>query len=159
MFSRTAVRIQAAPAAQSRNGVRRVLVLLLSTVLMSGCLPDPHHAQAVQLLDQLVFARGMFNAQPPRPVDGCNAVGDVQTRLLGEPGLSTLEPAWTELFDAAEALQAVCGQSTLLAQPGTPSPAVEDARRRWERGIEREISVACDHLQRAAAALQRPMRC
>jgi hypothetical protein len=118
-----------------------------------GCLPDPHRAQSVELLDRLATARGMFAERPPRADEACQAVGDVQTRLLGEPGLVDIQPAWTQLRDAADALHAVCGQNMLLGQPSTESPAMVQARARWQQGIQREMSLACDHLRRAAAAL------
>jgi hypothetical protein len=107
----------------------------------------------------LAQARGIFAEQPTRANDACNMVGDVQTRLFGEPGLIDVQPGWTELRDAADALQAVCGQTALLAQPSTDSPAMVQARIRWRVGIEREMALACDHLRQAAAALERGAPC
>jgi hypothetical protein len=83
----------------------------------------------------------------------------VQTRLFGEPGLVDVQPGWTQLRDAADALQAVCGQTALLAQPSTDSPAIVQARVRWQAGIQREMALACDHLRHAAAALDRASPC
>lgn len=128
-------------------------------VLAAGCLPDPHRLQSVALLDQLDVARSMLSEQPPRLDQACNMVGDVQTRLYGEPGLVDVRPAWPRLRDAAEALQAVCGQGSLLAQPSTDSPAIRVARQRWQQGIQREMGLACDHLRAAAAALERGAPC
>jgi hypothetical protein len=115
--------------------------------------------QAAGLLDQLVMARAMFGEQPPRVTEGCNAVGDVQTRLYGEPGLAEVVPAWPALRDAAEALQSICGRGTLLGQPTNGSLVLTQARQRWEQGIQRESAVACDYLRTAAVALARPSPC
>jgi hypothetical protein len=127
--------------------------------LVSGCLADPHRAQSVDLLDQLTSARGIVADQPSRADEACNMVGDVQTRLFGEPGLVDVQPAWSQLRDAAAALQAVCGQTALLAQPSTESPAMVQARARWQAGIQREMALACDHLRQAAVALGRGTPC
>jgi hypothetical protein len=115
--------------------------------------------QMADLLDQLSAARGMLTEQPPRVDDACTVVGTAQTRLYGEPGLVDVRPAWPLLRDAADALQAACGQGMLLAQPSTDSPAVQTARQRWTQGIQREMGVACDHLRAAAAALGRVAPC
>ncbi len=136
------------------------LALSLSLVLQAGCLADPRKLQSVDLLDRLTSAREMFAEQPPAADEACTMVGDVQTRLYGEPGLVEVRPAWTALRDAAIALHAVCGQSTLLAHPSNnDSPTLVEARARWQLGIQREMGVACDHLREAAAALGRPSRC
>jgi hypothetical protein len=131
-----------------------VLVVLLA----SGCLADPQRVQTVDLLDRLTHARGELATFPP-PKDACNEIGDVETRLYGEPGLTEVEPAWSELADAAHALQAVCGQDILLVQPVTGSSALEAARARWSAGQQRELGVACDHLRAAASALSRDAPC
>jgi hypothetical protein len=147
---------------QEFGGHKGVTVLLLVSclaLLTAACLPDPQRGQMAQLLDQLTTARGMFADQGPRLEEACNMVGDVQTRLYGEPGLVDVRPAWPELRDAADALHAVCGQGRLLAQPSTGSAAMEQAQQRWQQGIQREMGVACDHLRAAAAALQRPTPC
>ena len=128
-------------------------------VLLAGCLADPQRIQSVDLFDRLERAHGMLTEQPPRVAEACNMVGDVQTRLYGEPGLIEVQPAWTALRDAASALHAVCGQTALLAQPSNASPALVQARGRWQQGIQREMGVACDHLREAAAALDRPASC
>jgi hypothetical protein len=86
-------------------------------------------------------------------------MGDIETRLYGEPGLVEVQPAWSRLANAAHALQAVCGQTALLAQPITGSPALERARAEWQQGIQRETDVACDHLRAAAIALNRRAPC
>jgi hypothetical protein len=138
---------------------KRITPLLLALLLLTGCLPDPQRLQAASLLDQLVMARGMFGEQPPRVADGCNAVGDVQTRLYGEPGLAEVRPAWPALRDAADALQSICGRDTLLDQPTNGSIALTQARQRWAQGIARESDVACDYLRTAAVALSRPAPC
>jgi hypothetical protein len=133
-----------------------VLVLL---GLATACLPEPQRLQSVTLLDQLTTARAMFGQQPVNADLACNIVGDVQTRLYGEPGLAELRPAWQALGQAAEALQAVCGQHNLLEQASTNSPTELQARQRWQAGMQREIGIACDHLREAASALDRPTPC
>ena len=97
--------------------------------------------------------------QNPPPADACIAVGDIETRLYGEPGLVEMQPTWSRLADAAHALQAVCGQTELLAQPISGSPALETARAEWLAGIQRELSVACDDLRAAALSLNRESPC
>ena len=129
-----------------------VSACLLIAVLASGCIGDAQTQQSVALLDQLSAAQKAFGQQPQ---DACDVVGNVQTRLYGEPGLSSVQPAWGHLRDAAAALQAVCGQTTLLAQPSNGSAALTQARQRWADGIRRENGLACDHLRQAAAALGR----
>jgi len=140
---------------------RRVTILpwlLPLFVALAACLPDPHRQQTSDLLDQLTSARQLLLQQAPTD-QACPIVGDVETRLNGEPGLMSVQPAWSQLADAAHALQAVCGQSTLLAQPSIDSPASQAARLRWQQGIQRELDVACDHLRAAAAALNRAATC
>ncbi len=129
------------------------------TLVATACLPDPRLARTADLLDQLSSARGMLQDQPPRIQDGCGLVGTTSTRLYGEPGLVDVQVAWPELRGAAFALQAVCGQDILLAQPSTDSPALLAAHERWQQGIQREMGVACDHLRTAAAALSRAAPC
>jgi hypothetical protein len=133
--------------------------LLGLLALSAGCLADPHRLQSVELLDSLTGARGILADQPSRADAACNMIGDVQTRLFGEPGLVDVQPGWTQLRDAADALQAVCGQNALLAQPSTDSPAMLQARGRWQAGIQREMALACHHLRLAAAALDRAAPC
>lgn len=108
---------------------------------------------SAKLLDQLVQARAALAQSPPDADSGCGAVGVVQTRLTGEPGLSELQPAWSELRAAADALQAVCGQLRLLALPAMDSAAVRRAQERWRQGAAHELAVACGHLQAAVRAL------
>jgi hypothetical protein len=134
------------------------LVLALA-VVSSACLADPQRDQISDLLGQLSSARSMFAEQPPRIDEGCDVVGDVQTRLQGEPGLTNVQPAWPELRDATDALNAVCGQARLLAQLTLDTAAGQAARQRWQQGIQREMGVACDHLRAAAAALGRSAPC
>jgi hypothetical protein len=144
--------------ARGTNALRCVwLVGVLA--LATSCLADPHRAQSVDLLEHLTAARGIVADQPSRADEACNMVGDVQTRLFGEPGLVDVQPAWSQLRDAAGALQAVCGQTALLAQPSTESPAMVQARARWQAGIQREMALACDHLRQAAVALGRGSPC
>jgi hypothetical protein len=144
---------------RSRN--KRITALLLAclTALATACLPDPRLAQTRELLDQLASARSMLAEQPPRVQEGCGLVGVIATRLYGEPGLADVRQAWPELRDATNALGAVCGQETLLAQPQTGSSALLAARERWQQGIQREMGVACDYLRAAAAALDRAAAC
>jgi hypothetical protein len=135
-------------------GAALVAVALLAT----GCLSDPQRVQSVDLLDRLGEARGKLATFPP-PSDACNEIGDVETRLYGEPGLTEVQPAWSELADAAHALQAVCGQDILLLQPVSGSAALEAGRQRWAAGQQREMGVACDHLRAAASTLGRDAPC
>lgn len=139
---------------------RRVTIgaFVLALFLLSGCLPNPQQAQTRDLLDQLSQARGMVE-QEATVGDGCRDVGDVETRLYGEPGLSDVQPAWSHLADAAHALQAVCGQMTLLEPVESTSPALAAAQARWQQGIQREMGVACDQLRAAADALHREASC
>jgi hypothetical protein len=141
--------------AQTRNTLMACALL----ALLAGCLPDPQQLQSVTLLDQLTSARAMFGQQPVQADLACNMVGDVQTRLYGEPGLVEVRPAWQALDQAAEALQAVCGQHNLLDQASTNTPTELQARQRWQAGMRREIGIACDHLREAASALGRPTPC
>lgn len=127
-------------------------------LLVGGCLADPQRTQTVDLLERLTDARGKLATFPP-PSDACNEIGDVETRLYGEPGLTEVHPAWSELADAAHALQSVCGQDILLLQPVTGTSALGAARERWKEGRQREIGVACDHLRAAATALGRDAPC
>jgi hypothetical protein len=136
--------------------VKRVWVVVALIPFAAGCLQSPQRVQSVELLDQLVDAREKFGQQQQQ---ACDVVGNVQTRLYGEPGLTNVQPAWANLRDAADALQAVCGQSTLLAQAFNDSPATRQARQRWQQGIQREVGIACDHLRNAAAALDRAAPC
>jgi hypothetical protein len=141
-----------------RRITTRVTPLLAIAVILSGCLADPQRLQSADLLDRLTATRAKLANFPPPP-DACNEVGDVETRLYGEPGLTEVQPAWSELADAAHALQAVCGQVALLAQPISGSSALEAARERWREGEQREMGVACDHLRAAATALSRDAPC
>jgi hypothetical protein len=97
----------------------------------------------------------MLRSTPPQIDPGCEAVGDVQTQLSGEPGLSEVQPTWTLLRSAADALTAVCGQLRLLALPASSTAAVRDAQQRWRDGLARELDTACDQLHAAAASLGR----
>jgi hypothetical protein len=147
-------------SARRHKLVTRVIALLaVLLLLLTGCLPEPQRLQSAGLLDQLVIARAMFAEQPPRLEPGCNVVGDVQTRLYGEPGLAEVRPAWPALRNAAEALQSICGRGTLLDQPTNGSLVLTQARQRWAQGIQRESGVACDYLRTAAVALSRPSPC
>ena len=112
--------------------------------------------QAEQLFDQLVQARAALAQAPPDLDAGCGAVGVAETHLTGEPGLTELQPTWSELRGAADALQAVCGQLRLLGMPAIDSAAVHQAQQRWRQGAAHELAVACRHLQTAAAALTTP---
>ncbi len=131
------------------------LVLLGVLVLGSGCLADPQRLQMARLFDALVDARLALSEQPPRLDAGCATVGDVSSRLYGEPGLVDVRPAWPALRAAADALQAVCGQQRLLEQPFEPTAAMLAARARWQRGVAAELASACRHLVDGAAALSR----
>ncbi len=151
-----------APSATSSAAARALLtaVVLASIALTTGCLPNPQTTQSVELLDRLTAARADFQAATPEQTQSaCDTVGDVQTRLYGEPGLTSIQPTWSHLRAAAEALQAVCGQSTLLGHATGDSPALADGRQRWQAGVQRELGVACDYLRTAALSLARPRPC
>jgi hypothetical protein len=140
-----------------RNTV--LLVLLVLLVLTTGCLPDPQRMQSAELLDRLASARVDLSHQPLPNMAACTTIGDAQNRLFGEPGLVEVRPAWPDLRDAANALQAVCGQATLLSVATQDSTTALQARQRWKTGIQREIGVACDHLRDAARELSRAAPC
>jgi hypothetical protein len=131
------------------------LVVIGVLVLASGCLADPQRLQMARLFDTLVDARLALSEQPPRLDAGCDSVGDVSSRLSGEPGLVDVRPAWPALRAAADALHAVCGQQRLLEQPFEPTGAMLAARVRWQRGVAFELASACRHLVDGAAALSR----
>lgn len=152
--------MQEGGAAQRRLGVPAValtLVLALA-VLSASCLPDPHRLQAQELLDRLGQARVAFT-NPDTFEDACNVVGEVQTRLVGEPGLAEHGPGYPALRDAAAALQAVCGQGTLVREATAQTGASAAARARWTAGIQRELDVACQQLRGAAGDLGRRAPC
>lgn len=147
---------QRGPWGEQRSA--RLLLVATLVALASGCLADPQRTQSVALLERLVDTRTSLSEQPPRASGACTTVGDVQTRLTGEPGLVNVS-AWPALHQAAQALQAVCGQNIMLGQPSLDSVAIAEAQKRWQLGIQREISVACDHLRKAATALDRAQPC
>jgi hypothetical protein len=160
---RTSVRIpntcselQRGPGKRRRGTNAYQLLLLLITLLLSGCLPDPQRMQSERLLDDLVAARSALLAQQLE--EPCARVGDVDTRLSGEPGLVDV-PAWPALRNAAEALLAACGQSRLLAQPLESSTAVLSARARWQDGVSTQLATACRELNSAATTLGRSPAC
>ena len=86
-------------------------------------------------------------------------MGEVGSRLSGEPGLTEVRDVWPALRMASDALLSACGQATLLAQPYDPTPAMLQARERWQNGLEHDLRAACDQLGRAAPALQRSVDC
>jgi len=135
-----------------------LLCCLLVGLLASGCLADPQWTQTADLLDRLASVRTSLQQNPP-PAVACTEVGDIETRLYGEPGLEEIQPTWSRMADAAHALQAVCGQTALLAQPISGSPALEAARAGWLDGIQHELSVSCDDLRAAASSLNRDSPC
>jgi hypothetical protein len=137
----------------------KLLALAALVVLSGGCLANPQRVQSVELLEQLASARQVLSGQTPPYDDACTIVGDVQTRLFGEPGLNDVQPAYGALRDAADALQAACSQTTLLDQATADTPASRQARERWQQGSIREVAVACDHLRAAAVALGRSAPC
>jgi hypothetical protein len=85
----------------------------------------------------------------------CYLIGGVDTRLTGEPGLVDLRPTWPALRAATDDLLAACGQIRLLATPGLDTPAVREARERWQQGAQHELIQACSELQSAAESLGR----
>jgi hypothetical protein len=113
----------------------------------------------VRLFDQLVEAHVALSGQPPETEPACADVSEVGSRLSGEPGLTEVRDVWPALRMASDALLAACGQTTLLAQPFDPTPAMLQARERWQMGLEHELRGACDQLERAAPALQRNVKC
>ena len=131
---------------------RLVAALSLVAMLTTPRMVPEAVAQAADLLDRLAMVQGMLVRNPPPP-EACTAVGDIETRLYGEPGLVELQPAWTQLAEAAHALQAACGQSALLAQPTTGSAVLQTARADWQAGMRRDLGLACDHLRAAANTL------
>jgi len=135
------------------------VALLSSLVLGAGCLPDPQQIQMRQLLDNLVEARAALSEQPPRMDAACDSVGNVASRLSGEPGLVDVRPAWPALRAATDALLAVCGQERLLEQPFEPTAPMVAARQRWQQGVARDLAAACTQLNVAAGALGKPTAC
>ncbi|HEV7666257.1 MAG TPA: hypothetical protein VGQ62_22170 [Chloroflexota bacterium] len=131
--------------------------ILVTVLFLSGCLADPQRVQSATLFDRLSEAHAAFVAA--RQSEGCNTVGDVQTRLVGEPGLANGESTYRSLRAAAQALQAVCGQTTVLEQAISETAASRAARDRWQTGIQRELGIACDYLGAAAADLGRAAPC
>jgi hypothetical protein len=129
-------------------------VLLLTT---TACMASPQQAQMNRLFDQLVEARTALVQQSTDPA--CDSVSDVDTRLTGEPGLVDVAPAWTHLRSAAIALRAACGQLRLLQQPFEATASMTEARQRWQAGVSRELSTACEHLTEAARALNSKAAC
>jgi hypothetical protein len=136
-----------------------VLACLLSGLLASGCLADPQRLQLAHLLGELQQDRAALGQSPPQITSTCDQVADVKSRLAGEPGLGTIQPAWSELRASTDALQAVCGQAILLAAPAGDSAATQAARARWQAGLARELDVACQHLRQAAGALDQAPPC
>jgi hypothetical protein len=126
-------------------------------LLGASCLADPQRVQSVQLLDRLTQAQAGLVAQPPSE-QACTNVGDVQTRLFGEPGLD-VQPAWAALRDASRALQAACGQRLLLVDTTRSTPTSHAERLRLQQGTQRELALACDHLRSAATVLGQPTPC
>jgi hypothetical protein len=110
-----------------------------------------------RLHEQLIEARSALAQHSTEPA--CDRVGDVDTRLMGEPGLVDVAPAWTHLRGAAIALRAACGQLRLLQQPFEPTAAMTEARQRWQAGVSRELSTACADLAEAARALNTKAAC
>jgi hypothetical protein len=153
MFSGTHVRVK---ASARHKAVSVTWVAAVLALVGSGCLADPQRSQSVDLLNQLVSARQRLAAQSDV---GCTIVGDVQTRLYGEPGLASDRHAWSALHASAEALQAACGQTVLLAQPSNGSLPLTQARERWQNGIAHDIGAACDHLRDAALTLSQKQPC
>jgi hypothetical protein len=128
---------------------RRSLFLVL---LLAGCLPDPARGQAARLLDQLVQAHAALSARADVS-STCDRIGGVDTRLTGEPSLVDLRPTWPALRAATDDLLAACGQIRLLETPALDTPAVREARARWEQGAHYQLGQACANLQSAATSL------
>lgn len=149
---------QTAPAL-ARAGQFGGLLLLMLGLLGAGCLPDPQRLELGGLFDRLLVARSALGQSPPRTDATCDDVADVKSHLAGEPGLEHEQPAWSALRASTDALQAVCGQATLLEQPYMPTATLSAARARWQAALERELGVACDHLRQAADALGRGTAC
>ena len=142
------------------KAVSTVLLASVLLVVVTGCLVDPQRTQAGQLLDRLSSARAALMQTPPPTGFPCDDVADVKSRLMGEPGLVDVRPAWPALRAAADALEAVCGQAVLLAVPvGDTSAALVTGRARWQDGLQRQLDLACDNLRSAAAALGRATPC
>lgn len=135
------------------------LLLVCGLVFSSACLPDPQRLQMAHLLDELGEARTALSAQPPRLDPACDVVGEVSSRLSGEPGLVDVRPTWTALRVSTDALLAACGQLVVLQQPFEPTAAMLQARQRWQQGGAHELARACTQMKAAAAALGRPAPC
>jgi hypothetical protein len=132
--------------------------LLLAAVLFgTGCLPDARRLQMARLFDQLADAGAELRQGRSDPA--CQTVGDVNTRLIGEPGLTELRDTWPHMRDATQALLAVCGQLRLLQQPFDDTAAMLAARDRWQAGVERELGVACERLKLAGRSVDRVVDC
>jgi hypothetical protein len=138
---------------------RSVVLLAAAVVLSAGCGSSPQRLQLAHLLERLATARAGLAENPPLTGANCDDVGDVKSHLAGEPGLDVERPAWVELRASSDALEAACGQADLLEQPAGSSPAVFAARARWQAGLQHELDLACEHLRRAAGALQQPAPC
>ena len=127
---------------------------LVLAVLLAGCLPDPARGQAARLLEELEQAHAALLAGENVP-STCDLIGGVDTRLTGEPSLVDLRPTWPALRAATDDLLAACGQLRLVATPGLDTPAVREARQRWQQGAQHELTQACAELQSAAESLGR----
>ena len=121
-------------------------------LLLTGCLPDPARGQAARLLDQLVQAHAALR-QAVDVSATCDLVGGVDTRLTGEPSLVDLRPTWPALRAATDDLLAACGQLRLLETPSPDTPAVRQARARWQYGAQHQLTQACTELKSAASSL------
>jgi len=152
-------RLDRRAAGRPRRAAGLLGILLGLSVLASGCLADPQRQQLGRLLGELQQDREALGQTPPHITSTCDQVADVKSRLAGEPGLGTIQPAWSELRASTDALQAVCGQAILLAAPAGDSAATVTARARWQAGLARELDVACQHLRRAASSLDQGPPC
>jgi hypothetical protein len=143
-----------------RRGTNASQLLLACALLIgSACLPDPQRQQMAHLLDELSEARAALSEQPPRLDPSCDMVGEVSSRLSGEPGLVDVRPAWSALRASTDALLATCGQLVVLQQPFEPTAAMLQARQRWQQGVMDDLALACTQMHRAAGALGKPAPC
>jgi hypothetical protein len=136
-----------------------VLFALAICVLSAGCVAGFHRSEMRDLFDQLSTAQRNLSQPSANSAESCAAVGGILSTLYGEPGLADIQPAWTRLRDAANALKAACSQLALLGQPTTDSPTIQAARARWQQGQQREVAVACQYLRETAPTLGRDSPC
>jgi len=118
--------------------------------------PDPARVPTAALLDRLVLARTMFGEQQARSDARWMmlVMSSATSRIACTVSRSSdVMPAWRICVAAAQALQAVCGQSTLLGQPANElaallgSPALEQESARDGRRLRLSARSGCGAVQ------------